>query len=160
MTTGEAALRLLLPADADGAAEVHGAAFDEPWSAGELAAMLAMPTTFGLASAQGARLLGFVLVRDSGAEAEVLTVAVVPADRRRGIARALVEGACGLARQRGATVLFLEVAEDNAPARALYAACGFAPLSRRPGYYRRRDARGRIVGVVDALVLERRLASA
>ncbi|HEY0838393.1 MAG TPA: alanine acetyltransferase, partial [Azospirillum sp.] len=40
-------------------------------------------------------------------------------------------------------------AEDNAAARALYAAAGFATVGRRPGYYKRPDGR------VAALVLRR-----
>jgi ribosomal-protein-alanine N-acetyltransferase len=48
--------------------------------------------------------------------------------------------------------LFLEVAEDNAPARALYAQAGFEEVGRRKGYYARPQS-----AAVDALVLRRRL---
>jgi [ribosomal protein S18]-alanine N-acetyltransferase len=51
------------------------------------------------------------------------------------------------AQRRGAQTLFLEAAEDNAAARALYAAQGFVQIGRRTNYYRRAS------GLVDALVL-------
>jgi ribosomal-protein-alanine N-acetyltransferase len=54
---------------------------------------------------------------------------------------------------RGATRLFLEVADDNAAALALYARAGFSEAGRRPGYYARPD------GVrQDALILALNLA--
>ena len=40
--------------------------------------------------------------------------------------------------ERGAAKLFLEVAEDNAPAQHLYHMLGFTAVGRRPGYYRRK----------------------
>jgi ribosomal-protein-alanine N-acetyltransferase len=49
---------------------------------------------------------------------------------------------------QGATRLFLEVADDNAAALALYARAGFSEAGRRPGYYARPDG-----GRQDALIL-------
>ncbi|MDP3371055.1 MAG: ribosomal-protein-alanine acetyltransferase, partial [Brevundimonas sp.] len=56
---------------------------------------------------------------------------------------------------RGATRLFLEVAEDNMAALALYAGAGFVEAGRRPGYYARPHGRPR-----DALVLALNLTAA
>jgi ribosomal-protein-alanine N-acetyltransferase len=78
---------------------------------------------------------------------------VPPAARRRGIGRSLVAAACRRAEDSGAAAVFLEVAEDNPAARALYARCGFDPVGRRPGYYRRPSG-----AAVDALVLRRGIA--
>ncbi|MBY0338017.1 MAG: GNAT family N-acetyltransferase [Acetobacteraceae bacterium] len=78
---------------------------------------------------------GFILARVAADEAEILTLAVVPEARRQGVATALVEAACAAALLAGARVMFLEVAEDNGAARALYAALGFAVAGRRRGYY-------------------------
>ena len=81
-------------------------------------------------------------------EAEILTLAVHPTARRRGIAARLTAQAAAAARSLGVVRLFLEVAEDNAPARALYAALGFQPAGRRRGYYARKDG-----PAADALIL-------
>ena len=80
---------------------------------------------------------GFALGRAAADEAELLTLAVDPAARRSGIGRALLAGFEREARARGATSVFLEVAEDNAPALALYHAAGWEEAGRRPGYYPR-----------------------
>jgi GNAT superfamily N-acetyltransferase len=53
--------------------------------------------------------------------------------RRSGLGRALVEAALERARERGCKRIELDVNEDNAPARALYAACGFLTEPKPPG---------------------------
>mgnify|MGYP000524717825 CR=1 FL=1 len=63
---------------------------------------------------------------------DVQRVAVDPAHRRAGLGRGLFAAADPLL--SGRTVL-LEVADDNAPALALYAALGFTEIARRPRYY-------------------------
>ena len=93
-----------------------------------MAGLLAMPGVFGFIDGRG----GFILVRAAGGEAEILTLAVEPSARRRGLGRALLDQA--LAATAGSP-LFLEVAADNAVARALYGAAGFTECGRRTGYY-------------------------
>jgi ribosomal-protein-alanine N-acetyltransferase len=82
----------------------------------------------------------------------VLTLAVEPAHRRRGVARDLLRQALALAAAAGAEEAFLEVAADNPGALALYRAEGFEQAGQRGGYYRRTDGE-----TVDALVLRRTL---
>jgi ribosomal-protein-alanine N-acetyltransferase len=129
-------------------AALHAMAFADPWPASAFAALLSLPETRLDAVADG-----FILTRLAADEAEILTLAVCPLGRRRGVGRRLVDTASAALAAEGATRLFLEVAEDNAAARALYAKAGFAEVGRRPGYY------GRPSGTVDALVLARDLAS-
>lgn len=124
-------LRAAPPEDAALLAALHAAAFDKPWSAGEIAALMATPGVFALTF----DLLGFILCRSIAGEAEILTVAVDPVARRGGVGRALVEAAAGLAAQDGTESLFLEVAHDNTAALALYAAAGFERVGLRRGYY-------------------------
>ena len=69
--------------------------------------------------------VSFVLFSLVADEAELLTLAVRPEQRRRGRAAALLSAALPLLSERGARSLFLEVAADNTPARALYEATGF-----------------------------------
>jgi ribosomal-protein-alanine N-acetyltransferase len=141
---------------ADGAAlaEVHAAAFDEPWSADDILRFAVDRGGFALAAdaADGA-LAGFILCRLIAGEAEVLTLAVRPEARRHGVGRALVAAALGLAKQ-SATSMFLEVAADNPGARALYEQAGFETVGRRAGYYGRAAAPS-----VDAIVMRRALNS-
>ena len=137
------------PAHAPALAEVHAAAFPpgERWDAAAMAQQLAMPGAFGWIAPAG----GMILVRTAADEAEILTLAVAPALRRRGLARMLLEQAMDTARARGAAALFLEVAQGNVPALAAYDALQFAAVGRRPAYY---------PGGADALVLRRSLIAA
>ena len=138
-------------ADAEALARVHATAFETPWSAADLAVLLDGPGGLALSTGDGT-IHGFILIRANSYDAEILTLAVDPAFRRRGLARMLVEGAARLAESQGAEALFLEVAEDNPAAIALYAGLGFDQVGRRRAYYARkgRDA-------VDALVMRRAL---
>ncbi len=119
-------------ADAEALARLHAAAFPPgaAWSAGTMATLLGMEGVVGL-WAPG----GFILARRVLDEAEILTLAVDPGRRRQGLGEALVETAAVVTAAAGARVMFLEVAEDNAPAMALYAKAGFAQAGRRRDYY-------------------------
>ncbi|WP_372617159.1 GNAT family N-acetyltransferase [Falsiroseomonas sp.] len=135
-------------ADAPALAALHAATFPagERWGPDAIRLMLEMPGAFGLLLPGR----GFVLARVAADEAEILTLAVVPQARRQGEGGALLAAAMTQAVVRGATAMFLEVAEGNAAARALYGAAGFAEAGRRRRYY---------AGGADALVLRRELAA-
>ena len=96
---------------------------------------------------------GLIALRVAADEAEILEFGVAPGARRRGIGAALLAAAEQAASAEGAVHIFLEVAESNAPARALYAAQGYREAGRRPRYYTRPDGRRE-----DALILRRDLA--
>jgi ribosomal-protein-alanine N-acetyltransferase len=116
---------------------LHAASFppNQAWDEAAMVSMLGLPGHFGLIAVDGAMPLGFVLGRVQAAEAEILTLAVLAEARCKGIGRALVEGLLAAARARGAEEVFLEVAEGNDPAKALYARAGAKEVGRRPRYY-------------------------
>jgi [ribosomal protein S18]-alanine N-acetyltransferase len=116
--------------DADDLARIHAQCFTEVWNAAAVAALLATPGTFALVADAG-----FIMVRVAADESEVLTLAVTPAARRRGIATALVLGAAERAAEIGAGVMFLEVGVANIPAISLYKRLGFATVGHRKAYY-------------------------
>lgn len=148
--------RLVGRTDAPALALVHAGCFDEPWSATAIVEVLAMPGAFGFATVfSGLPPAAFALARVNADEAELLTLAVGAPWRRHGLARDLIDAVARHAAAAGARRLFLEVAEDNAAARALYAGAGFAPIGRRRGYYVRRAG-----PAADALTLRRDLVPA
>lgn len=128
-------------------AAIHAASFTtpRPWSTQEIASLLSDPATVLIEDAAG-----FALGRTVADEAELLTLAVVPDRRRRGIGAHLLGRFLTAARERGATQVFLEVAADNDAALALYRRHGFSQTGRRRGYYR--DS---LVAAVDAIVMRR-----
>lgn len=144
-------LRAADASDALALARAHASAFDAPWPPEAFSALMGTPGVFALAAVDQAP-IGLILMRAIAGEAEVLTLAVEPAHRRRGMARALLRGGLAQAAAMGAQEAFLEVAADNPAALALYREEGFEQAGRRDGYYRRPDGR-----MVDALVLRRTL---
>ena len=132
----------------DTLAALHALAFIEaprPWSATEFATLLPDPAVVLAAEPDG-----FALGRLAGPEVEVLTLAVHPEARRRGLASRLLQRLETEAAARGAEDCFLEVAATNTAARALYAKQGYIVVGRRPSYYRHAPA-----APVDALVLRK-----
>lgn len=121
--------------DIAGLASLHAVSFAQAWSESFLRDLLATPGAFAYQEGDG-----FILARAVGGEAEILTLAVAPNARRKGLARRLVQKAAGHAESAGADTLFLEVASDNLAALALYGGLGFAPVGRRKAYYGERDA--------------------
>jgi [ribosomal protein S18]-alanine N-acetyltransferase len=86
----------------------------------------------GVAIEQG-RVTGFLASRRVAPdEREILNVAVDPAHRRKGVARALLADELA----RGPGRWFLEVRASNAAALRLYESAGFERYGSRPGYYR------------------------
>lgn len=79
---------------------------------------------------------GIIVIRSAADEAEILNLAVLPALRRRGFARALLLAALAAARELHVRHAFLEVRESNLGARAFYSHCGFIETGRRRAYYR------------------------
>jgi len=131
-------IRRATPADAAALARLHAGSFADAWSAAALADLMAAPGAFALVAEECVNPCGFVLVRAAGDEAEILTLAVAPEARGRGLGRALVRAAAEAAAELGAKALFLEVAVDNQAALGLYAALGFTEAGRRKAYYGRR----------------------
>jgi len=127
----------LHPDQAEALAQTHAAAFERPWDARALREVMAMPGVSGLGiEDEEGRLAGFILFQAAAEDAEVLTLAVRPEARRRGWGLALTEAAADAAGRAGSSALWLEAAEDNAAALALYARAGFEITGRRRGYYR------------------------
>ena len=124
--------------EAEALAAVHWQAFSPGWSAAELCELLEGPGAFALL-AEDPGPVGMILCRAVAGEAEILTLAVIPQARRRGVAKALTVAAAGLARQAKAEEMFLEVAVDNLAATHLYEAIGFRRAGLRRGYYDRAD---------------------
>ena len=114
-------------------AAIHAEAFsgDAAWGPDAMALQLALPGTFALIAPEG----GMALARATAGEAEILTFAVVPAARRRGLGTALLAALRREAACRGAGTLFLEVSSRNGAARGLYSAAGFVEIGRRRRYY-------------------------
>lgn len=140
-------LDLATAADAPAMASAHAQAFDTPWDEMDFEDLLDGPGIFGFVVRDDDP-AGVLICRTAAGEAEILTVGVAPWARRRGVGKALMVAAIGVAREIGAAEMFLEVDVDNVGAVALYEGLGFARAGLRKAYYDR-GANGR----ADALVM-------
>ena len=126
-------------------ADVYAKAFtnERHWSATECATLLSHPNTHISGDQRS-----FAMLRVTEEEAEILTLATDPIHQRQGLARAALMDAHALAKTSGAHEIFLEVADDNVAAKALYRSMGYAIVGQRKGYYPRTNT-----AAVDAIVM-------
>ena len=131
-------------------AALHAEAFDEGWTANAFAELLAMPGAEAWLAMVSGVPAALLLTRRAADEAEIITIATKPAARRRGLARQLLARHIEALINHGVRSIFLEVAESNAAARALYASLGFVEAGQRKGYYKRNG------GNENAIILQRK----
>jgi ribosomal-protein-alanine N-acetyltransferase len=150
-------MRRLGALDLDRAAALHAEAFvpfgERAWTRQDMGELLASPGVVGLLLEVDGADAGMAICRMAADEAELITIAVRPAYRRRGAARRLLAAAIDHVRSAGARALFLEVAVDNPAALRLYELSGFCTAGNRPAYFRRGDG-----PAADALVMRLDLA--
>ena len=125
------AFRIATTQDLPRLADIHARCFAKPWDAHAIGALLETPGTTALIGTCES----FAMIRVAAGEAEILTLCVAPERRRLGLGARMLGEAARLAEAQGARALFLEVAEANAAARALYARAGFVEVGRRRSYY-------------------------
>ncbi len=143
-------LRALSVRDAKEAAAIHAACFPEPWPTELLSTWLSAPQTLALGAPGAGPMAAFVLIQRAAEDAEILTLATSPQNRRAGHARDLICGAAAMLAHGGEGRLLLDVAADNVAAHALYRELGFKIDGVRPNYYRRMDGNR-----VDAVLMSR-----
>jgi ribosomal-protein-alanine N-acetyltransferase len=139
--------------DAPKLAQLHGASFHRGWGEAEFEGMLTERNTLVHRLRLGRMFVGFAVSRMAADEAEILSIAIAPGHRGRGLSRHLLLTHLGHLAGRGVRTVFLEVEENNQPARRLYDRAGFAVAGRRERYYR--EAGGE---QLDALVMRRDLS--
>ena len=131
-------------------ASLHRQCFEDAWDEASFRSLLEGQGVFALTAkdASATESQAFILIQVVAEQSEILSIGTLPNARRSGLARVLLGEAAREALTRKAREMFLEVAEDNGAALALYSAAGFASAGRRRSYY------GRPGGfLVDALML-------
>jgi len=141
--------------DLDGVMEVMRAAFGdrygEAWTRSQCAGILPMAGVSMTLAHDNEAIVGFSLVRSVADESELLLLAVLPAQQRRGIGRQLLDDFVHSAAAEGINRVHLEVRDGN-PAVDMYRTAGFVPVGRRRNYYRGSNGRQ-----FDALTFAREL---
>jgi ribosomal-protein-alanine N-acetyltransferase len=123
------------PSDAATFAHLHAASFRRGWSEDEMERLLLDRNVVAHRVLLGREVAGFMLSRRAADEAEILSVAVAPGRRGRGLARKMLDLHLRRLAGLGTRTVFLEVDDANESARRLYARAGFREVGRRQGYY-------------------------
>jgi ribosomal-protein-alanine N-acetyltransferase len=130
--------------DLDRIMEIEKDGFAHPWSADLIRREMVHDWSTILLATQVRRgpggipmevIVGFVVYWLIHDELHVLNIATALEERRRGVARALMEEAARRARSAGAVLATLEVRRSNASALALYRDLGYRQVGIRPNYY-------------------------
>jgi ribosomal-protein-alanine N-acetyltransferase len=101
-----------------------------PWSTDDIASTVSARHTLLLTHDHG-----FLIAQIVADEGEILAIATNPTQQRKGVASSLLSELIRQAEQKGITRIFLDVAAQNQPARAFYAAKGFGQVGMRKAYY-------------------------
>jgi ribosomal-protein-alanine N-acetyltransferase len=114
--------------------EIERASFDNPYTPEYFEMFIRFKQGIFLVAEIGGTLVGYIVATLRGRFGHIISVAVVPEKRRRGIGRRLMEEAIGELRRMGALVVRLEVKRGN-PAINFYLSYGFKKFGILPSYY-------------------------
>ena len=92
-------------------------------------------STLFLVAETAAGVVGYIIARTDRWGAELVSLAVDPASRKRGIGRALLKTAIRRVVRRNARSMRLMVHAANIGAAGFYRSQGFRAVGRVPGYY-------------------------
>lgn len=145
---GTVDIRPMTKADLEIVLALEQASFSHPWRYEHFLHELSSPHSFPLVAVAEGTVGGYVCLMSLFEEAQILDIVVAPYLRGRGIARALLEHAVTVAREKHAEIMTLEVRASNRAAIALYERFGFSRTGIRPKYYE---------GAEDALLMEKSL---
>ncbi|MBE6807550.1 MAG: ribosomal-protein-alanine N-acetyltransferase [Ruminococcaceae bacterium] len=120
----------------DALALLERACFSTPWSAESLREELANPhAVFRVAVDGSGTVLGYGGMHHLVDEGFITNVAVTPAARRTGVAKAILADLAAYGAEHSLYRITLEVRVSNTPAITLYEGAGYVRDGVRPGFY-------------------------
>jgi ribosomal-protein-alanine N-acetyltransferase len=126
---------------------------DDPWSIGQFKEEISnngITRHYVVACDSDHHIIGWAgaMCASAGSDTDILTIAVDPDYRLRGIARHMMTSLIDWAYSKNSPKILLEVETKNLPAQALYISEGFEVIAERKDYYG---------AGVDALVMSKEL---
>lgn len=134
-TVRDERLQILGPQHAAAMYEIERQCFPLPWSEEQCAAAFGQKAFSALGMFRHEALIGYISVYHTLDELEILNLAVLPDERRRGYGRRILGVVLRLARKMAINKILLEVRVGNRPAICLYEGCGFKREGVRKKYY-------------------------
>lgn len=132
-------VRRMTMADVDGVAAVEAATFPTPWSRDAFVSEMRNVAARYLVAERNGTVIGYAgawIILD---ESHITNIAVLQAERGKGIGRALTAGLMQYLSNLGAAYATLEVRKSNEVAQNLYKSLGFIKLGVRKRYYEDND---------------------
>lgn len=132
-------IRRMTLADVDGVAAVEAATFPTPWSREAFVSEMKNVAARYLVAERDGVVIGYAgawIILD---ESHITNIAVLQAERGKGIGRALTAGLMQYLSNLGAAYATLEVRKSNEVAQNLYKSLGFIKLGVRKRYYEDND---------------------
>ena len=107
------------------------------WPAEQFRAEIGKATRMFLVVESNAQIIAYAgaFLPNAGGEGDIMTIAVAPEFRRKGIAKELIARLESWAKARGAIAMMLEVDISNIEAIKLYQNLGYESLNIRKNYY-------------------------
>jgi len=142
-----AAIREMTAGDIPSVMEIERSSFITPWTEGMFRSQLGFADhAINLVLVEDGAVAGYAAAWIAYDELHLLSIAVVPAARRRGVGSEILRALIERGSARGVVRAILEVREGNAAARAFYRRHGFVDIGTRRRYYSDTDE--------DAIVME------
>lgn len=116
-------------------AELERACFSLPWDSRQCRNAFQQPAFAAFGCWQKESLVAYVSIYHVRPEMEILNVAVMPLERRKGLGRRILDMVLQAAVKMGMQKTTLDVREGNIAAIALYRSLGFCQCGRRTRYY-------------------------
>jgi ribosomal-protein-alanine N-acetyltransferase len=142
--------RPMTEADLERVDVIERAVYTHPWTRGNFSDSIGAGYHCWILESCGS-VAGYCVVMIAAGEAHLLNLSVAAALQRRGLGSELLDFVIGLAREQGASMVYLEVRASNMAGRALYSRHGFAEIGTRRDYY------PHAAGREDAVTMERKL---
>jgi ribosomal-protein-alanine N-acetyltransferase len=152
------AIRRMEEGDIPAVAAMEGVVFTDPWSPNAFHEELATAGRRYLVAEQGGAIVGYGGLMVVGEDTHIVTLAVAPEERERGLGTRLMVALVEEALAAGSSHLTLEVRVSNESAQRLYRRFGFETVGLRRHYYRDEDALIMWAMDVDSADYARRLA--
>ena len=149
-------IRPVEPADYDAILSLEALSFTSAFNKAHLSHLIAQPRALAFVAEFAAEkdkpradsFAGYIIAQIIADEAEILSLAVAPLARRRGVGAALLDHLIAQSDAHNIGTIWLDVAADNVTAIRLYERAGFIVSGHRPRYYRRPG------GAVDAVLMK------
>ena len=132
--------RFLTLYDVKSAAEIEKDSLSTAWSEKQIEETLGNENALYLVAKEDGNIVGIASAYNILGDAEILNIAVKEEYRGRKIGKLLLNSLINELKNKNASRITLEVAEDNERAIALYEKNGFEPIYRRKNFYRGKDA--------------------